>query len=265
MAIFNNVMEIFKLLNKSNCRQCLEPTCLAFAGAVFKGQKSLEECPFLSADIVGQFKNTGHKAPDQGVSEVTERLKIEISALDLASKAAILGGRFSEGRLIIKVLGKDVGIDSQGNFFSDIHANPSVAVPVSDYIVKASDKPLSGNWVPFRELPGGKPGNALFVKQSELRMKKVADTYPEFFEDLIRLFNGKAVEKHYQSDISLVLHPLPKVPLLICYWLPEDSIESDMHLFFDSTAEDHLSIESVFAVGTGLAQMFEKIALRHGL
>ncbi len=265
MAIFNNVMEIFKLLNKSNCRQCLEPTCLAFAGAVFKGQKSLEECPFLSADIVGQFKNTGHKAPDQRVSEVTERLKTEISALDLASKAAIVGGRFSEGRLIIKVLGKDVGIDSQGNFFSDIHANPRVAVPVLDYIVKASDKPLSGNWVPFRELPGGKPGNALFVKQSELRMKKVADTYPEFFEDLIRLFNGKAVEKHYQSDISLVLHPLPKVPLLICYWLPEDSIESDMHLFFDSTAEDHLSIESVFAVGTGLARMFEKIALRHGL
>ena len=29
-------MEIFKLLNGSNCRECNEKTCLAFAVAVFK-------------------------------------------------------------------------------------------------------------------------------------------------------------------------------------------------------------------------------------
>ncbi len=52
MSRFNNVMEIFKLLDKSNCRECFEPTCLAFAGAVFKGQKHLGECPRLSADII---------------------------------------------------------------------------------------------------------------------------------------------------------------------------------------------------------------------
>ena len=35
MAQPKNAMEIFKLLDQSNCRECGQKTCLAFAGAVF--------------------------------------------------------------------------------------------------------------------------------------------------------------------------------------------------------------------------------------
>jgi hypothetical protein len=81
---------------------------------------------------------------------------------------------------------------------------------------------------------------------------------------MVHLFNGRQVEKHYKSDISLVLHPLPKVPILICYWRPEDELESDLNLFFDSKVEENLSIESIYTLATGLVIMFEKLALRHG-
>ena len=37
-----NAMEIFKLLDKSNCRDCGEKTCLAFAGAVYQGRKKIQ-------------------------------------------------------------------------------------------------------------------------------------------------------------------------------------------------------------------------------
>ncbi|MBW1837368.1 MAG: DUF3786 domain-containing protein, partial [Deltaproteobacteria bacterium] len=79
------------------------------------------------------------------------------------------------------------------------------------------------------------------------------------------IFNGRQVENHYASDIALVLHPLPRVPILICYWYPEDDLESSLNIFFDSTAEDNLNIESIWALATGLVRMFEKIALRHGI
>jgi len=81
---------------------------------------------------------------------------------------------------------------------------------------------------------------------------------------MIQVFNGKQVENHYKSDISLVLHPLPLVPMLICYWKPEDGLESDLNLFFDSTAEENLNIESLYTLGTGLVRMFEKVVLTHG-
>ena len=41
-------MEIFTLLDKSNCRKCNEKTCLAFAAAVFQGRKDITECPKLT-------------------------------------------------------------------------------------------------------------------------------------------------------------------------------------------------------------------------
>jgi len=94
-------------------------------------------------------------------------------------------------------------------------------------------------------------------------MKKVADTYPDFFADMLQIFAGKQVGRQFDSDISLVLHPLPKLPILICYWRPEDGLESDFHLFFDSTAENMLTIDSIYLLTTGLLIMFEKIALRH--
>jgi uncharacterized protein DUF3786 len=57
---------------------------------------------------------------------------------------------------------------------------------------------------------------------------------------------------------------LPKIPILICYWRPDDRLSSDLNLFFDSTAEDNLAIESIYTLSAGFVVMFEKIALRHG-
>ena len=52
MTSFANAMEVFKLLDKSNCGKCNEATCLAFASKVFLGEKDLELCPSLSAEIL---------------------------------------------------------------------------------------------------------------------------------------------------------------------------------------------------------------------
>ena len=42
MAQPKNAMEIFQLLDKSNCRECGKKTCLAFAGAVYQGLKEIQ-------------------------------------------------------------------------------------------------------------------------------------------------------------------------------------------------------------------------------
>jgi hypothetical protein len=41
-------------------------------------------------------------------------------------------------------------------------------------------------------------------------------------------------------------------------------MESQLHIFFDSTAEENINIETIFALGTGLVNMLEKIMLKHG-
>ncbi|CAN2042118.1 4Fe-4S cluster protein, DUF3786 [Candidatus Magnetomoraceae bacterium gMMP-15] len=267
MAQFKNPMEIFKLLDKSNCKKCNKPTCLAFAAAVFQGQKQLEDCPSLDKEIIKMYagKIAKQTTYEQQMEESIEQLKKKVAETDLVSAAQRLGGEFSKEKLTIKCLGKDFSVDTKGNISTDIHVHRWIAAPVYSYIIGGgSALPVSGKWVPFRELEGGKNWYRLFGQRCEKPLKKVADTHTHIFEDMIQLFNGRQVENHYSSDISLVLHPLPKLPMLICYWKPDDGLESDLNLFFDSRAEDNLNIESIYTLGAGLALMFEKIALRHG-
>jgi hypothetical protein len=41
-------------------------------------------------------------------------------------------------------------------------------------------------------------------------------------------------------------------------------MESTLNLFFDQSVNANLGSEAAYMIGTGLTQMFEKLALRHG-
>jgi ArsR family metal-binding transcriptional regulator len=44
------ILEILKLLPKTNCRECGQPTCMVFAARVAEGAKGPEDCPFISEE-----------------------------------------------------------------------------------------------------------------------------------------------------------------------------------------------------------------------
>ena len=262
-----NAMEIFKLLPKTNCRKCNLPTCLAFAAAVFQGRKPLDLCPYVPPEVVTALGAPAPAPPtaEQDMEASLAQLKHRITTIDLAAAARRLDARFDNGKLSLKVCGKTFSVDTGGNLFADIHVHAWIAGPVLNYILDGRGVPVSGNWVPLRELKRGGDWYRLFGQRCEKPLKRIADTYTDLFEDLIHLFDGKPVCSPDAADIALVLYPLPKVPLMISYWKPEDGLESSLHLFFDATAADNLNIESLYALGAGLVVMFEKIALRHGV
>jgi hypothetical protein len=267
MPAWKNAMEIFSLLDKSNCRKCNEMTCLAFDAAVFKGRKTLSECPHLDEKILARFEAHRTKPPDveRDMEAALTELKGQVARLDFKAAARRLGAKDHRNRLTLKIFGKDFSVDSDGNLSSDIHIHPWVAMPFLSYILKSTPAPLAGRWVPFRELNNGKAWHGLYRQRCEIPLKRVADHYPDLFEDLITLFDGKQVQSEYTADITIVLSPLPKIPILLCYWNAEDNFPSDLNLFFDAASETHLEIESIWALLAGLVRMFEKIALRHGV
>jgi ArsR family metal-binding transcriptional regulator len=42
------ILEILKLLPKTNCQECGQPTCMVFAARVAEGAKGPEDCPLIS-------------------------------------------------------------------------------------------------------------------------------------------------------------------------------------------------------------------------
>lgn len=259
--------EIYKLLPKTNCKECRANTCFAFAALVFKGERAIDECPYVDEETIALLKANNKKKDSTETEQdrMLQDLKNQIAGIDLESRALPTGGTFSNGKLNIKVMGKNVAIDTQGKIFTDIHVNPWIAVPFMEYVLNARGTTPTGVWVPFRELPGGKDRYRLFEQRCEGSLKQLADTYPDLFEDLMFLFNGKEISDHYQSDIALMLQPLPHVPILICYWKPDEEMESELNLFFDETAEENLNIQTLYTLGAGLITMFEKIAVKHGV
>jgi len=49
------LMEILRLLPKTNCRKCGQPTCMAFAAQVVEGGRGAEHCPELDANNHGKL------------------------------------------------------------------------------------------------------------------------------------------------------------------------------------------------------------------
>ena len=94
-------------------------------------------------------------------------------------------------------------------------------------------------------------------------MKNTADLYPDLFADVVKLFNAKEVPAQFESDVSVILYPLPKIPIMICYWNAEDGMESTLNVFFDTSVDENLREDSLFTLCVGLALMFEKIAQHH--
>lgn len=266
MSQINNPMEIFKLLNGSNCRECGEKTCLAFAVAVFKEKRPIQACPHLDKEVIDRYAGEIEKpnTVDEYKAEAIERLKHKISSIDFSDAAKRLGARFSNNKLTIKIFGKDFSVDTEGNISSEIHINAYMVVPALNYILNGSGKAPSGNWITFRELDGGPSRYAHFQRMCETPLCQVADAYTDLFKDMLEIFDGKQIVSHIDSDVSIVLHPLPHFPVMICYWIPEDGLESNLYIYFDSTADDNLDIESIYTLCEGLALMFKKIALRHG-
>ena len=43
-----HAMEIFQLLDKSNCRECGAPTCMVCATMLAEGAKGVDQCPPLA-------------------------------------------------------------------------------------------------------------------------------------------------------------------------------------------------------------------------
>lgn len=261
-----NHLEIYKLLPKTNCKKCGFPTCMAFAVAVFKGEKKLADCPHLDRDLLAQYDVKVEKRVtiEEQQELLLKQLQQKIPQVNFSAVATKLGATLAGEKLIIKVLGRDFTVDAQGNIASGCHVIPWVTIPLLDYIITGAGIPIAGIWVPFRELKKGSVRNPLFAQRCEKPLKQMADDNTDLFEDILSIFGGKPAQTNFSADISMALYPLPKVPMLISYTRARHEIPSRLNLFFDATAEEQMSVDSLHMITSGFVTMLEKITHRHG-
>lgn len=265
-------MDVLRHLDRSNCRECGAPTCMAFAAMAVQGQKKASDCTHLDGAVAAELDarlGRGLESARQSQDEWARELVGILSGVDLAEAAARVGGTVRGERIAVRCLGKTFELDGQGSMYSECHVNMWVQLPLIHYVASSKGRDVVGEWVPFRDLASAKDWVRFFEHRCEGQIRRIADLDPDLFLDTLDLFSAREVaagttEITASADHVYVMYPFPKVPLLVAYWRAEGEFESKLVLLFDRSAEDNLGAEPIFRLGTGIVEMLRKIMRRHG-
>ncbi|MEN8263179.1 MAG: DUF3786 domain-containing protein [Nitrospirota bacterium] len=256
-----NHLDIYKRLNKSNCRDCGLQTCMAFALAVINGDKKIEDCPHIDKEAIRALAGK-IVVRDRDFEETIGPLKKALSDVDFGEVANGLGAEPAGDRLRINCLGKDFFVDQEGNLESAIHINTWIMMPLLKYIKTGGNRKLLGKWISFEELNKGATMAQYFHRRCEGPLQELAESHTDIFFDLIKIFGGREAEG-FSSDYARIIHPLPKVPFLILYWKPEGHFGAKLKVLLDSSADSYLDAHSIYVLARGIVEMFKRILSHH--
>jgi hypothetical protein len=263
-----NALEIFKRTERSNCGQCRQPGCMAFAALAARGQADPGDCPFLDAETISRIRG-GTQEPErrqEGRPEsALERLRHEVRGKDLAEAAPRLGAWMQDGRLALRCLGRVFEVDREGGLHSMCHINPWIHASVLQYVVHGQGRDPEGRWITLRDLKGGRDWERFFEHRCRSALQQTADRDPSLFLDALGLFGQNLQGPNPAAEHNIILHPLPKVPFLFCYSPPEARFDSVFNILFDQSIEANLTAESIYLLAQGIAEMLKRITGRHGL
>lgn len=116
---------------------------------------------------------------------------------------------------------------------------------ILQYLMKAKDIEISGDWVSEKDLKGG----AAFFRGPHLLpvehiVKKFGDDLNEFSQ-ACRNLGGTPVDF---ADAAFSFDITPKIPVAILYWQGDEDFPSEAKMLFDRTIEEHLALDIVFAL-----------------
>lgn len=119
------------------------------------------------------------------------------------------------------------------------------------YLLTADGSPLTGKWVSFADLPDGRIYSAAFQGYSgDEVVKKFGFDLGGFRSSCSRV-GGTPIEI---GGVSLVFQPLPRVPLMLTYWLGDEDFPSSCKVLFDESASHYLPIDACAILGSMLTR-----------
>ncbi len=250
------ILDLYKVLPRTNCGACGQPTCLAFAARVLTESEALGKCPQLpweaqqlEPQIKAQSQARGRR-PDS-LAVALSFVQAKMATLDFASLAGGLGADYGEegGRAYLRLayFGQPVQVFKDELVFPPEAAeNPWTAIVIYNYIASQGNQPLAGQWITFQTLPN----SVSKAKTLDVLEKKVAAHFsgrPALFQEAIAGAAGKPVAEAGNANVKALFWPLPRVPMLLLFWeaMEEENFGAQCHFLFDARVMVYLDLESL--------------------
>lgn len=125
------------------------------------------------------------------------------------------------------------------------------------YLAKADGAPVTGEWVDYRDLPGGMFYAATIPPTVEEPLAHFFGHERWSLTDIAPALNGK--ESEY-GDESFVFHAFPRVPLLVVLHWGKDEFPPGARFLFDRCCSHYLNTDDCKILATQAASLLIRMA-----
>ncbi|MEA3347640.1 MAG: DUF3786 domain-containing protein [Pseudomonadota bacterium] len=263
------ILDLVKMLPRTNCKECGYSTCMAFATHVLREGEDPEKCPywkpqdlaFIKQSLIDQGEDSAY--PDHLFS-ARKFVQGKIKEYDFSVVAEKIGARLVEEQgetfLIINFLERlyKVGKEQVEPLDEGEH-DLWEHILLYNYVAEAGGRPLTGNWVPMESLPGSLAKRKVFVSGCEEKIAAVYSGRPEQLLKSLKVLKADFPELESNAEVAAVFYPLPMIPFQLLFWDAdlEDGFPAQVKILFDETVLDYLDIESLVFLGEKCAERLE--------
>lgn len=190
-----------------------------------------------------------------------EKACANLTSKDPAEIAANSGVAFDEvnGLFTVKYINEIYTIsypEGEVRFANRQEEVPMAAkVVLLHYLLTATGKPLSGQWISFKEVPGGmiyiQPFNGRVLGAFKAFFGKNAGLLIKAGEKI----GGRAVK---YGDAAITLDILPQVPVTYVIWEGDEEFPANATALFDATAQYYLPTEDLVVAAAAGASLLNK-------
>ena len=261
----HTVMELLKTLPRTNCGDCGQATCLAFATHVIKEGEELSRCPHLTeaaqaiAEDIESQQAEGLGRRRESLAIALEALQEKVAPLDLAGLAEGLGVTYGEdnGRPCVDLdyFGHRLRVFKDEVCYPEgVEANPWDAILLYNYLASQGREEPTGKWIAFQSLPNSVSKTKTLKRLEGELAAHFAGKQAQLEEQAPRL-GAMPVKVAEDADLQLVFRPLPKVPVLLLFWEadPNEGFPAQVHFLFDGNVSAFLDLESLLFLVEQLA------------
>jgi hypothetical protein len=257
-----NPLDFLRATPRTNCGQCGQPTCLAYAVAVTKGGADPGLCPHLAPTglegarwhAAGDRLAQVERGRDERDMALVAHLKTKIQGLDYPAIASRLGTEFDPGppaALHFRYLGRRVVLSGEKALMEGGQLiDPRDQILLYNYVASGGGQTPRGVWVGMESLPNSMAKVRTLAAYCEQPLASRFRGRAAALARVCSLIGAMPDPEGQSADLGLVLPVLPFLPLYLLFWdeEPEEGFVSRVKVLFDQRVLDFLDIESlVFA------------------
>ena len=121
------------------------------------------------------------------------------------------------------------------------------SILVVRYLLQAGASPLLHTWQPYRDLKDGAQFSGFIKANIEDKIARAFQGKRAVLEERLSALGASPGGADVRGDLALVVHPLPKLPVLCLFWDSDEEFPASFQFLFDASAPSYLDLEALAA------------------